>query len=85
MVQKRTKKVRVRYYALLREERGLNEETVTTSAHSVRELYEFLRKKHGFRLDTRVLRVALNQGFRDWDAPLKDGDSVAFIPPVAGG
>jgi molybdopterin converting factor small subunit len=29
--------------------------------------------------------VAINAEFRDWQSPLKDGDSVVFIPPVAGG
>jgi molybdopterin converting factor small subunit len=32
-----------------------------------------------------VLRVAINSEFGDWTAPLKDGDAVVFIPPVAGG
>jgi len=32
-----------------------------------------------------VLRVAINAEFREWTAPLADGDAVVFIPPVAGG
>ena len=31
------------------------------------------------------LRVAVNEGYASWDAPLRDGDVVAFLPPVAGG
>ena len=31
------------------------------------------------------LKVAINDEFRDWHAPLADGDCVVFIPPVAGG
>ena len=85
MAQSRAKKIQVRYYALLREERGLKEETVTTSANSVKELYESLRKKHGFRLDTEFLKVAINEEFMEWNTPLKTGDSVVFVPPVAGG
>jgi len=29
--------------------------------------------------------VAINAEFREWPAPLADGDAVVFIPPVAGG
>jgi molybdopterin synthase catalytic subunit len=31
------------------------------------------------------VRVAVNETYCDWDVRLKDGDVVAFIPPVAGG
>jgi molybdopterin synthase catalytic subunit len=31
------------------------------------------------------LRVAVNQAYASWDAPVRAGDTVAFIPPVAGG
>jgi molybdopterin converting factor small subunit len=32
-----------------------------------------------------VLRVAVNAEFGDWSQPLAHGDTVVFIPPVAGG
>jgi molybdopterin converting factor small subunit len=32
-----------------------------------------------------MLRVAVNDEFRDWTVPLASGDRVVFIPPVAGG
>jgi sulfur-carrier protein len=31
------------------------------------------------------LRVAVNRAWAEWDTPLKDGDEVAFLPPVSGG
>lgn len=31
------------------------------------------------------LRVAVNQAWADWDTPLREGDEVAFLPPVSGG
>jgi molybdopterin converting factor subunit 1 len=31
------------------------------------------------------VRVAVNQVYASWDTALSDGDTVAFIPPVAGG
>ena len=85
MAPKSLKKIQVRYFALLREERGVSEETVSTSARSLKELYFSLKEKHGFSLATDILKVAVNQEFKDWSASLHDGDCVVFIPPVAGG
>jgi len=31
------------------------------------------------------LKVAVNEQFSDWSHLLRDGDTVVFIPPVAGG
>lgn len=31
------------------------------------------------------VRVARNGAYVEWDAPLVDGDTVAFLPPVSGG
>ena len=35
--------------------------------------------------DTRVIRCAVNQDFADPATALRDGDEVAFFPPVTGG
>jgi molybdopterin converting factor small subunit len=32
-----------------------------------------------------MLRVAVNGDFGEWEHPLAAGDTVVFIPPVAGG
>jgi molybdopterin-guanine dinucleotide biosynthesis protein A len=78
-------RLRVQYFALLREQAGLREESVETRARSPRELYEQLRTRHGFTLAPDLLRVSVNAEFGDWSQPLVDGDAVVFIPPVAGG
>jgi molybdopterin synthase sulfur carrier subunit len=36
-------------------------------------------------LTSDKLLVAVNQTISPWDAPVKDGDEVAFFPPVTGG
>ncbi len=33
----------------------------------------------------RGVMVAVNERYADPDAPLSDGDTVAFLPPVSGG
>jgi len=80
-----TMQIKVQYYALLREQAGRSEETLSTSARNPRELYEELRARHPFSLGPDTLRVAINTEFGDWSHPLTEGDAVVFIPPVAGG
>jgi molybdopterin converting factor subunit 1 len=78
-------RIRVEYYALLRERAGVNQETIETSAQTPAQLYAQLVERHGFDIERERLKVAINAQFRDWQAPLRDGDEVVFIPPVAGG
>jgi molybdenum cofactor guanylyltransferase len=80
-----SRRVSVQYYALLREQAGRREETLTTAAGTARELYQELAARYPFTLPVEMLRVAVNADFCDWPAPIKDGDAVVFIPPVAGG
>jgi molybdopterin converting factor subunit 1 len=75
----------VEYFALLREERGLDREELETEARTPGELYDELRARHGFRLSAAQVRVALDGEFARMDAPLHEGAEVVFIPPVAGG
>ena len=79
------KHIKVQYYALLREQAGRSDEALVTAARTPRELYEELRARHPFSLAPAMLRVAVNAEFGDWTQTLSDGDSVVFIPPVAGG
>ena len=77
--------VRVQYFALLRDQAGRSDESLDTCARTPRELYEELRARHPFTLGPGTLRVAVNSEFGDWEQPLRGGDTVVFIPPVAGG
>ncbi len=79
------RRVSVQYYALLREQAGRREETLTTTAATAQQLYQELAARYPFTLPVDVLRVAINADFCEWPAPLQDGDAVVFIPPVAGG
>jgi molybdenum cofactor guanylyltransferase len=80
-----TRRLAVQYYALLREQAGKREESLLTTAATPVELYAELARRYPFTLPPEVLRVAINNEFRDWTTPLADGDAVVFIPPVAGG
>ena len=77
--------VKVEYFALLREQRGLADELVETDAATPAALYRELAARHGFSAGVETLKVAVNTEFREWGDPLANGDVVVFIPPVAGG
>lgn len=79
------RRIDVQYYALLREQTGRSSESLMTSAGTPRELYEELKQRYPFSLAPEMLRVAINSEFGDWTQRLNPGDSVVFIPPVAGG
>ncbi len=79
------KTIQVQYFALLREQRGLAREAVTTGAATPAELYGELAARHGFTLASGQLRVAVGGEFAPWTTPLNDGAELVFIPPVAGG
>ena len=40
---------------------------------------------HAAGIPEASLRVAVNRSYATWETPLRDGDELAFIPPVAGG
>ena len=79
------KTIHVRYFAMLGEKRGCQTETLKTSANTAEEFYRELREQHGLRFTTNIVKVAINDRFEDWTAPLKDGDTVALLPPFSGG
>jgi molybdopterin-guanine dinucleotide biosynthesis protein A len=80
-----SRQIRVQYFALLREQAGRSDETLTTRSRTPRELYAELAARYPFTLPAEMLRVAINAEFGEWSQPLNAGDAVVFIPPVAGG
>jgi molybdopterin-guanine dinucleotide biosynthesis protein A len=79
------KRIKVQYYAILREQAGRSDESIVTAARTPRDLYNELKSRYRFSLAPEMLRVAVNAEFGEWSQRLADGDFVVFIPPVAGG
>jgi len=77
--------LKIQYFASLREERGLSEETLRTQAENPAQLFQELAERHGITFPMDRLKVAINNEFASWKTHLSDGDTVVFIPPVAGG
>ncbi len=77
-------RVKIEYFAILREHVGKSVEEVQTEAGTAQELFDELAERYAFP-QMNSMKVAINEEFSDWSAVLVDGDSIAFIPPVAGG
>ncbi len=78
------RKLRIEYFAILRDRAGVDAEELDTEAGTPAELFAELSERYPFP-EPGQLKVAVNDEFSDWQASLADGDSVVFIPPVAGG
>ena len=80
--------VKVLYFAGLKEALGLPGETIDlpASVATVGALRDWLVEQGRDKLATaKNLRCAVNQDMAKLDATIKDGDEVAFFPPVTGG
>lgn len=83
--------MRVLYFAWVREKIGTAEEEFALPAHirDVAGLVEHLAARGPGHAEAfanrRSIRAAVNQDFATPDAPVADGDEVAFFPPVTGG
>ena len=79
-------RITVLYFASLADKAQQGQQQLDLADNlSLSELYARLKQQHGFELDTAKVRVAINDEFASWDDAINDGDTIAFIPPVAGG
>ncbi len=81
--------MKIVYFAWVREQIGLDEETAPEGAETVTELLEMLRSKGGGHAaalaDETKLRFALDQLMVKSDAKLGNAKELAIFPPVTGG
>jgi len=84
-------KVKVLFFASLREQLGRSQEELdfSESINSLEKLKSHLRARGGAFEKAfggkALVRGAVNQVMAQAGAPIKAGDEVAFFPPVTGG
>ncbi|MCD6707824.1 MAG: molybdopterin converting factor subunit 1 [Thiobacillus sp.] len=82
-------KLRVLYFARLREHFGVAEESLDFAGATAADLVAALRTRGGVWAEDlaagRAFRVAVNQDVVALDALLPDNAEVAIFPPVTGG
>jgi molybdopterin converting factor subunit 1 len=78
--------IRVLFFAALAEAAGTREaEVPATGCTDVASLYSHLIPEFPGLEGRRMVLCAVNAEFARFDAPVHDGDEVAFFPPVSGG
>ena len=83
--------VRVLYFAMLRERMGRAEESfpLPPGVATLGALAAWLHARDANGASAfapgNPVRAAVNQDFATPDAPVRDGDEIAFFPPVTGG
>jgi len=80
-------KVKVLYFAQARDLAGRTAEYVALEdGTTARAFLSSISKSHkGLAAIAESLRLAVNEEIVPSDSPLRDGDVVAVLPPVAGG
>ena len=79
-------RVRVRYFASIRDRVGLEQEEVETPiGTTLSALYLTLKMAHDALEEWDRVLLAVNGEYMEPDHSLKEGDLVAVFPPVSGG
>ena len=76
--------VKVRYFASLKESIGRSEDSLDFTDLTVTVSGVWHGANPNKALPDNCL-AAVNMNYVEWDAAVKDGDEVAFFPPVTGG
>ena len=79
-------KIKVKCFSQVRYALGENEIYIDLeNGLTTLDVERIIREKSNGKLDGVSLRIAVNQQYQTVETELKDGDEVAFIPPVQGG
>lgn len=79
------KKIKVKYFALVGERRGVQTEDYETEAGTARELLREIEANKVIPLTTNISKAVINGRYVEWDEPVKDGDLVTLLSPFSGG
>lgn len=72
------------FFAHLRDEAGHEAVEIDAAGKTVAELKQMVAEKYGVqKLDSSM--TAINEEFASNEEVIKEGDTIAFIPPVSGG
>ena len=78
-------RIKIRYFAVLRDRAGVEEEDLEVKRCTAAELIEQLISSRTLGLTPALIRPAINGRFVPENTEVQDGDEIVLIPPVAGG
>ena len=76
--------VSVLFFAELQEKSGKEKIMVETSGKTIKELKQNIQSNYDLQTIDQAM-VAVNEEYANDETILREGDVVAFIPPVSGG
>ncbi|MEK9199325.1 molybdopterin converting factor subunit 1 [Ureibacillus sp. 179-F W5.1 NHS] len=76
--------IKILLFAHLQETIGQSELKVDVSDYTVGQLKDWMENQYP-QLSLQNMMTAVNEEFATDDMIVKDGDTVAFIPPISGG
>ncbi len=75
--------IKVKFFARMRDEAGINSAELDFRENlSPREIWDELTQNKGY---PDSVMLAVNMEYVSGEPELKDGDEIAFFPPVTGG
>ncbi|WP_428910151.1 molybdopterin converting factor subunit 1 [Niallia sp. Krafla_26] len=74
---------KVLFFAHLRDTVGQDHVEVEANGLTIADLKKQMAERYELKLDN--IMVSVNEEFAENDEVIKDGDVIAFIPPVSGG
>jgi molybdopterin converting factor small subunit len=84
-----TSVIHIRYFGILREQLGTDQEHLEWTGASSDELLRILRARDAAWAEAlapeRIFKIALNQTLLHEPTHIPDGAQVGFLPPVTGG
>lgn len=79
-------RVRLLFFAVLRDVTGKRDDLLELpDGTRAADVWRRLRDEHGALHGVAQPMTAINESYADPEQVLRDGDELAFIPPVAGG
>lgn len=85
MKQKRESKMKILYFAELKELLNRSTETIHLDTTLTVQEFESYLLKHHSELKSKKFQIAVNEEFVRQDDIVQPGDTIALIPPVSGG
>lgn len=77
-------RVKLKYFAHVRERAGKREEVLEVSNNAkVKDLLNLLHERYEIKIEN--LLISRNHEYADSSEKLREGDEVAIFPPVSGG
>jgi sulfur-carrier protein len=80
--------MRVLFFGRLRDLAGASEIEISEAVHSIDDLKALLGRANpalALALNEPSVRVAIDRAFAADDAPLRQAQEIAFMPPLSGG